>query len=542
MMKRWISAFLAAFVALAIGAPARSQVTVPNIFAGQSGTIPLSELDANFALLAAATPINVKQAPYNATCNGSADDTAAIQAALTYVAAHGGILTTPAGARCEVTGVTATWNSHAFIIQGAGGDASNGGSQWDYTGAANGSALTLVASDQVVGILVRDMAIYNASSNAANGIKINNIDPGSVRLERMWISGFSVGSTDAAVLVTGPYPGASAVTNFVWVEGGRFSSNSYGVLATVRTVNNIYIHGTMFNANTTAVADTDIGSGSTIGEHWVIDSVGVVQSGSSSDVVLDGGISALYVTNSYFEHGGAYGQPAVYVTNGSATNAAGVVIEGDTFNMGISSTGAVIDVHGTVNGLRVGRNTVGSTGGTAAMVNFNSGTITNYIVEMPATLAGSTLGSTTINPSSTATIVSDFIGSAGPAVAYNTNSATSGATLTAANVIGGSAQVSLNMTGTLSGAANAQLPTVAALVTALEAAGVSPLVGKSYELDFMNSSSGAYAWTVTTNTGWTLTGTMTAAQNTYRKLYVTLTSLTAATLQSVGQYAIGSGI
>jgi hypothetical protein len=125
---------------------------------------------------------------------------------------------------------------------------------------------------------------------------------------------------------------------------------------------------------------------------------------------------------------------------------------------------------------------------------------------------------------------------------YSTNSATSGTTLSGANLTGGTTQVSLNMTGTLAGGANAQLPTVANLVTAMLAAGISPSAGQTYELDLLNTSGGAFSWTVTTNTGWTLNGTMTIAQNTFRKLYVTLTSLTTATLQSVGQYAIGAGI
>ena len=116
-----------------------------------------------------------------------------------------------------------------------------------------------------------------------------------------------------------------------------------------------------------------------------------------------------------------------------------------------------------------------------------------------------------------------------PTAAFNTNTATSGTTLTAANVTGGSANVDLALTGTLGGAANAQLPTVANLFKSLWAA----KVGATYRLRIINESSGAFAWTVTTNTGWTLNGTMSIAQNTWREFIVTLTSLTAATLQSV---------
>ena len=114
--------------------------------------------------------------------------------------------------------------------------------------------------------------------------------------------------------------------------------------------------------------------------------------------------------------------------------------------------------------------------------------------------------------------------------------------LTGANICGGSALTVLNLTAALSAGAAADLPTVAALVTAMEAAGVTPVAGASYELDVMNSSSGNFAWTITTATGWTLTGTMTVAQNTMRKCIVTFTSLTAATLQSLGEYAITAGV
>jgi hypothetical protein len=103
------------------------------------------------------------------------------------------------------------------------------------------------------------------------------------------------------------------------------------------------------------------------------------------------------------------------------------------------------------------------------------------------------------------------------------------ATLTAANVTGGSAAVDLALTGTLGAAGAATLPTVANLVKSMWAA----KVGDSYRLRVINESSANFAWTMTTATGWTLTGTMSIAQNTWREFIVTLTSLTAATLQSV---------
>ena len=113
--------------------------------------------------------------------------------------------------------------------------------------------------------------------------------------------------------------------------------------------------------------------------------------------------------------------------------------------------------------------------------------------------------------------------------AFNTNAATTSTTLTAANISGGVASVDLALTGALGGAANATLPTVASLVLALH----SPTVGTAYRLRITNQSSGAFAWTVLTNTGWTLAGTQTIAQNTWREYVVTLNTLTTATLQSV---------
>lgn len=112
---------------------------------------------------------------------------------------------------------------------------------------------------------------------------------------------------------------------------------------------------------------------------------------------------------------------------------------------------------------------------------------------------------------------------------YGANAATAGTTLHVSDVAGGGSTVDLALTGTLAAAANAQLPTVAALVAAMPV----PAIGNSYILRVTNRSGGAFSWTVTTNTGWTLTGTMSIAQNTWREFVVTLTSLTTATLQSV---------
>lgn len=102
-------------------------------------------------------------------------------------------------------------------------------------------------------------------------------------------------------------------------------------------------------------------------------------------------------------------------------------------------------------------------------------------------------------------------------------------TATAAQIGGGAAFNELDLTGNPAGAANVTLPTVAALVAALP----NPVAGTSYLLRIKNSANSG-TWTVVTNTGWTLNGTVTIATGTWRDFVVTLTSLTAATLQNAG--------
>lgn len=112
---------------------------------------------------------------------------------------------------------------------------------------------------------------------------------------------------------------------------------------------------------------------------------------------------------------------------------------------------------------------------------------------------------------------------------YNADSNNAAHTLAATSMAGAQENV-VNLTGALGGAANLTLPTVAALVAA--APGI--VVGQSFKLRIINSSSGAFAWTVVTATGWTLSGTMTLAQNTWRDFIVTVQSASAATIQAVG--------
>lgn len=89
------------------------------------------------------------------------------------------------------------------------------------------------------------------------------------------------------------------------------------------------------------------------------------------------------------------------------------------------------------------------------------------------------------------------------------------------------------LTGTLTAARALTMPTAANIVAAIPDA----YVGMQYRLRIINGSSGAFPWTVTTNTGLTLNGTVAIPNQTWRDYQVTLTSLTAVAFQEIGQGA-----
>lgn len=119
-----------------------------------------------------------------------------------------------------------------------------------------------------------------------------------------------------------------------------------------------------------------------------------------------------------------------------------------------------------------------------------------------------------------------------PASQYSTAAGQSTA-LTGAQVAGANFVVYDN-TGTTP--ANLQMATAAQIVAAIPNA----QIGFAYTLQIRNSSGSANTATITTNTGITLTGTMTIAQSVTRTFIVTLVSLSAVTVQSVGISAAGA--
>lgn len=91
----------------------------------------------------------------------------------------------------------------------------------------------------------------------------------------------------------------------------------------------------------------------------------------------------------------------------------------------------------------------------------------------------------------------------------------------------------LALTGTLGSGQTLTPPTVANLLAAIPNA----FVGQTFKLRVINLSGGAFSWTVGAQTGYTLNGTQTIAQNFYRDYRVTIVSLAAITMQSIGTFA-----
>lgn len=118
----------------------------------------------------------------------------------------------------------------------------------------------------------------------------------------------------------------------------------------------------------------------------------------------------------------------------------------------------------------------------------------------------------------------EFIGSKATVTTKTTASAV---TFTAAEVAGGLILRDPNGLGRAD-----ILPTVASLYT--ELATPVKVAGLTFDFTIRNTADAAETITLTTNTGWTLSGTMTIAQNNSKTFRVVFTSATAATVYSLG--------
>ena len=120
-----------------------------------------------------------------------------------------------------------------------------------------------------------------------------------------------------------------------------------------------------------------------------------------------------------------------------------------------------------------------------------------------------------------------------PVASFNADSTGTPATLTGAQLVGGEANY-INMTAALGGAGTLNTPTATQIIAALPP--LAAVVGYICVVRIINSSSGAFAWTLTAGTGVTLSGTQTINQNTWRDYVLTVTNVAtpAVTMQAVG--------
>lgn len=135
------------------------------------------------------------------------------------------------------------------------------------------------------------------------------------------------------------------------------------------------------------------------------------------------------------------------------------------------------------------------------------------------------------------------VGQSVPAPQFGfTSISTAGAiSLTAAEIAGGTVESVMVFTGTNAANVAYTLPTVAATVAAMRAAGMNPTIGMSWKFTLINENQDNETLTFTADAGptWTLSGTaQTVAQGTQRSWIMTLTSLTAGTCQSLGEITV----
>lgn len=124
---------------------------------------------------------------------------------------------------------------------------------------------------------------------------------------------------------------------------------------------------------------------------------------------------------------------------------------------------------------------------------------------------------------------------------YSVDNSTSASTvLTAANIFGGLMDHTLAMTGAITVASNAQLPTVSSLLALIGNA----VTGQTFRLRIINqngSASGAWTLINASDTSWTLNGSMVIPVGSWTDFIITLTSMTAASIQFDGVSGSGTG-
>lgn len=123
------------------------------------------------------------------------------------------------------------------------------------------------------------------------------------------------------------------------------------------------------------------------------------------------------------------------------------------------------------------------------------------------------------------------------AAVYNAAANTTGFTATQGQVMAAEFTV-LELTGTIGAGQALTLPTVATLISTLTPQ--QAVVGSTIGLRIGRGATGAFNWTVTTNTGWTLNGTQTIAQSTFRDFIIQITAVGATPTATCTQVGTGT--
>ncbi|MCI0557865.1 MAG: hypothetical protein MN733_05170 [Nitrososphaera sp.] len=127
-----------------------------------------------------------------------------------------------------------------------------------------------------------------------------------------------------------------------------------------------------------------------------------------------------------------------------------------------------------------------------------------------------------VEPNATTSLVNKVIRAIRvPEVIQNNNATTAAFTLDANDVTGATALVAIRLTG--AAPTTVTLPTVAAMLAVVP----NPEIGMTWFIAVTNTGSGTV--TITTNTGWTVSGTATVATTTTRFFRIVITSISSAT-------------
>ena len=154
-------------------------MAIPYTFSNQSGPIPLSELDANFAFVASKFNDTVSVKDFGAVGDGTTDDTVAIQAAINYTGSKlGGTILLPAGSYKITSTLSCLYPNILFVGDGSdephniGTQGAAAATKLVWAGASGGTMLNIASVDGVNNIKYSGggvRSIYFDSGCTSNG-------------------------------------------------------------------------------------------------------------------------------------------------------------------------------------------------------------------------------------------------------------------------------------------------------------------------------------------------------------------------------------